>query len=191
MIICRSCRSAWPDSALYCGKCRRSFGGRRCPKNHLSPKDAAYCLTCGSRELSTAADSLSLGWAARILAWILALALLRLAWPIIAFTAMPILGACDWLSGFLLGTKASELLGTVVGFMTQLAVLTGVFALLIPGFRRRLPAFLGTGWRSTRSLCGLVRPALGFAGSAVRSLIQGTHRGQKTKDGHGSDSRNV
>lgn len=52
MIICRSCFTVWPDEALYCGQCKRSFGGRRCPKGHLSPPSVTACVQCASTELS-------------------------------------------------------------------------------------------------------------------------------------------
>lgn len=173
MIICRSCRSSWPDSALYCGKCKRSFGGRRCPKNHLSPKNAAFCLICGSRELSRPADSLSFGCASRTIAWLVVLILVKLGWPLITLAVVATFNACDWLFGLVFGVRASNLFWQLTTYVLNIAVLVGVFALLVPSFRKRLPALLRTSWKLCGALWRLGKPTFKFTFVALKTLVQG------------------
>ncbi|MBI5708227.1 MAG: zinc ribbon domain-containing protein [Armatimonadetes bacterium] len=175
MIICRSCRSAWPDSAHYCGMCKRSFHGRRCPKGHLSPKSATFCLACGSKDLSLAAESTSFGCASRAVAWIVALFLLKVAWPLLAMCAGAVLAAFDWLFGLLFGISASELFWQLASTTFTLVVLTCVFALLVPGFRKNLPGLLRSGWRLGCSFWRLSRPTIKFAFRQLKTLFQGDH----------------
>jgi RNA polymerase subunit RPABC4/transcription elongation factor Spt4 len=59
MQYCRSCKYLSPTGAIYCGSCGRSFGGRRCPQNHLSPQDSQVCIQCGTIELSETTDSIA------------------------------------------------------------------------------------------------------------------------------------
>lgn len=180
MIICRSCRSSWPDTADYCGKCRRSFGGRRCPKGHLSPKGATYCLSCGSKELSQAAESVSFGAAAKLAAWCVALLLLRVLWPVLGFIAGLLLGACDWLFGAIFGVRASNLIWQGLCLALNLFVITGIFALLIPGFRRNLPSMARLAFNMLRTFWKLALPALRFAFRSTRTLVQGVHHEPKS-----------
>ena len=179
MIICRSCHSAWPDTALYCGKCKRSFGGRRCPKGHLSPRGSTYCLTCGSKDMSVPADSVSFGLASKVIAWCLAVVLLKVCWPVLGIIAALLLGVCDWLFGLIVGVRASDLFWQLFCLLLNLAVLTGIFALMIPGFRRNLPSISRFGWKLARAVWKLGYPALRLAFRALKSLIQGVHHETK------------
>src|SRR5712692_6709360 len=49
---CNDCNQLSPDGALFCGRCRATFGVKLCPKRHLNPIDVTYCLQCGSEELT-------------------------------------------------------------------------------------------------------------------------------------------
>lgn len=66
MKLCLSCFHVWPAGAAFCGHCNRTFGGRLCPKKHMSPVTARYCITCGSNKLTDPTTHLSLGWAVRL-----------------------------------------------------------------------------------------------------------------------------
>lgn len=60
MRYCFKCKYLSPHEAIYCAHCGCSFGGRRCPKQHLSPIDARVCMQCGTSELTTATSSISI-----------------------------------------------------------------------------------------------------------------------------------
>lgn len=53
MIRCDHCKLIHPHGTLYCGNCGGSLGNRICEHGHESPMSAHYCLTCGSKKLST------------------------------------------------------------------------------------------------------------------------------------------
>lgn len=78
MRLCLSCRFVSPAGALRCGRCGRSFGGRLCPRHHLSPAGSQFCVECGRQDLTEAALFLPLGWVSRLVAWGLVLAVVSL-----------------------------------------------------------------------------------------------------------------
>lgn len=69
MRVCLSCWFVSPVGSLLCGRCGRSFGGRLCPRHHLSPAGSQFCVQCGKQELIEATLFLSLGWLSRLIAW--------------------------------------------------------------------------------------------------------------------------
>ena len=77
MIICLSCYHTWPEGSVFCGNCQRTFHGRRCLDAHLSPSTARYCIICGSPDLSACTKSIRTGPFFRVVAWILALFILK------------------------------------------------------------------------------------------------------------------
>jgi hypothetical protein len=187
MIHCLSCHRSWPDSALFCGHCKRSFGGRRCPHGHLSPRFATFCTTCGSKELSLATSSFSTQSVSRVVAWVIVLVLLKWILPYTPQILGSLLAAGDWLFGFIFGVRLGVLLVAVFHFCLQLAVLIGLFALFFPGFRKHLPA-LGRAFakilRLVWKLC-VVSARLAFR--VLRYVAQGVnHESKNRKEGQGS-----
>lgn len=93
MKLCLSCFHVWPAHAAYCGYCHRTFGGRLCPKKHLSPVTAQYCIQCGSNNLTDPTSHLSLGWIVRLFAIVIVLGTAIVLW---IFLRKPLaqLGAC-------------------------------------------------------------------------------------------------
>ncbi len=182
MIICRSCRTAWPDTAQFCGNCKRSFGGRRCPKGHVSPRSARFCVVCGSKELSEGTRSFSFGPTAKIGAWILAALIFKFTLPWLGVVAASLLSVANQLAGFVLGVEPIQLFVTGFCACLQIGVLIGVFALLCPGFRTQLPALGRLVGRSIRFLWGLALPVLKSSGRLLKHLVQGVkHEPKKTK----------
>ncbi len=105
MCLCLSCRFVSPADSLRCGRCRRSFGGRLCPRHHLSPAGSQFCVQCGKQELTDATLSLSLGWLNRLLAWGIVLLcvsfiarhtprLLGSLWSVLCWALIHLLGLC-------------------------------------------------------------------------------------------------
>lgn len=83
MKLCLTCYRLWPAKATYCGHCGRSFGGRICrtKKAHRSPRDAQFCMECGSADLTDPTPYLSLGCFSHLLTWGAAILLLWLLLP--------------------------------------------------------------------------------------------------------------
>jgi hypothetical protein len=77
-VLCLTCLRLWPRGSRYCGGCGRSFGGRLCPKGHLSPRSALRCTACGDARLSQCTGYVPLGWLYRGVS--LACLLLLLRW---------------------------------------------------------------------------------------------------------------
>lgn len=74
MQFCLTCKRVSPSGSVYCAHCSpaRSFGGRRCPKGHLSPASTrGACIVCGkpNADLSQATAYLNLGCLPRLFAW--------------------------------------------------------------------------------------------------------------------------
>lgn len=69
MRLCLTCYRVWPREAILCGHCGRSFGGRRCPRRHLSPAAARCCVQCGATPLTEPTASVPLAWLPLGLAW--------------------------------------------------------------------------------------------------------------------------
>lgn len=67
MRLCLSCYRLSPGGSLYCGNCGRSFGGRLCPARHISPVTSAFCVQCGSQQLTAPTWYLPLGWMSRLI----------------------------------------------------------------------------------------------------------------------------
>jgi len=94
MTICLSCYHCWPESAIYCGSCQRTFQGRRCPHAHLSPKDARYCIECGTSDLSVPTKWITTGWVCRLAAWMVAFCFLKPLLILIGKLCLGILAVC-------------------------------------------------------------------------------------------------
>lgn len=78
MKLCISCRHIAQADAAFCPVCGRTFGGVRCPSGHITQGKVVHCCAiCGSRDLTQGTESLELGCISRIVAWALALVLLR------------------------------------------------------------------------------------------------------------------
>ena len=57
---CTSCFRFHPGAPTFCGQCGRSFDLRICVRGHHNPRNATFCVECGSPDLSTAAPPASL-----------------------------------------------------------------------------------------------------------------------------------
>jgi len=68
MRLCLTCRKLSGSGTLFCSHCGRTFGGRRCPKDHLSPAWSRFCPTCGATALTDPTPYMPFGWATRLLA---------------------------------------------------------------------------------------------------------------------------
>lgn len=60
MIRCDHCKLIHPRGTLYCGNCGGSLSSRICDHGHENPLSANYCLTCGSKKLSTGTQATNL-----------------------------------------------------------------------------------------------------------------------------------
>jgi hypothetical protein len=176
MILCLTCFHPWPDSAQHCGSCGRTFGGARCAHGHLSPKNAAVCITCGSKQLSTPTPSLATSPFSRLLAWAVLLLLLKAVWPFAGAILCSLLGAADKLGGFVFGVSPSAVLASIVKTLTSLAVPVLVLSVLCPGFRRQLPAICRILTKTLRVLWKLSFPVVRVTFRGLSSLVKGVRR---------------
>ena len=71
MKLCLTCYRLSPAKAGYCGHCGCSFGGRVCrtKKAHRNPRDAQFCVECGSADLTDPTPYVSLGCFSHLLTW--------------------------------------------------------------------------------------------------------------------------
>lgn len=132
MILCLSCHALSPSGSIYCWRCGRSFGGRRCRARHLSPRPARSCSQCGSRELSQPTGSLGLGWLTRLLAWLVALLLLRVVLTYLDF----VLGALWWAGslafGLATGASLARVASALAAWVLTLLTVTAILRLVRP-----------------------------------------------------------
>ncbi len=136
MIICRTCHRAWPDDAQFCGNCQRSFGGRRCPKAHLSPFDATSCVVCQSTELSEPTKGLRTTRASRLIAWVIVLLVARFIVPLLPRFFAWLLHCLDYLLGYVFGTRPSVAMLALVPTILMLVVMGAMVYAVAPPFRR-------------------------------------------------------
>lgn len=118
-MYCRDCHRFWPSGAMICGTCRRSFGGRLCPKNHLSPATATCCITCGSRKLLQPARQLSMAGPLSMFAWIIGLLLLKFLLTNVSGLIGLVESGADMIGSFVIGQS----LGQFLGCLTQAGVI--------------------------------------------------------------------
>lgn len=131
--LCLDCRRAWPADALICGTCRKSFNGRLCQHNHLSPPNAACCTTCGSRRLLQPARSLNLRFSLLLLSWVVGLIALKVLFANFGIVLGFVFGMLGAAFSFVLGQSV----GLVFGALIQYVV---VLTLIWVAFRRILGA---------------------------------------------------
>lgn len=53
MKYCNKCGKMTAGEPMYCGACGCTYDVKLCPRQHVNPRGAEVCSTCGSRELST------------------------------------------------------------------------------------------------------------------------------------------
>jgi hypothetical protein len=163
VILCLHCRRLWPRESRFCGTCHHSFGGRVCPKQHLSPSFARCCTTCGSSELSRFGRSLSLNFIS--LAITLGVALIGTRLLLACWR--PLLNGCVWLletcfalaAGLSWEDAVAGLLSRILPFVVVLVV---VVALLPKRWRE---------WAG-KTLTRSAGAAVGYATTAVRLLTK-------------------
>lgn len=161
MIYCRDCHRFWPSGAVFCGCCRRSFGGRRCESGHLSPTVASCCITCGSRKLTRAAPYADMGCLLRMFA--IALGLVSFKVLLANFGLVGGLLACTvgFLWSFVIGDSASSLFGGLI-------TLTIVLVLFWIAIRR----ILGPESRAARGVEKLAMAILVACGKAALKIVR-------------------
>ncbi len=179
MILCVRCRKLWPAGSLYCGHCGKSFGGSLCSKRHLNPAKTDICLRCGSDELTDTARSLNLRTIALLLAWSVALLILKTAVhnagriSAVAFSVITLL--FEFVAGFGVETFLAEAFRLLV------------LALLIVGFvSLAFPKQRDSVWRFTfRALRSVTQISLRLSCSSLKALatwVQGRQH-QKSQRG--------
>jgi len=132
MRLCLSCRFVSPAASLLCGRCGRSFGGRLCPRHHLSPVGSRFCVQCGKQELTDATLFLSLGWLSRLLAWGVALLLISLITHHAGGLAHGLWAVAWWALVHLLNICPCVVMRELVGVLTWLLALL-LLSWLLPG----------------------------------------------------------
>ena len=78
MVLCMKCKKISPTGSTFCGFGCGAFKGCVCGKGHVTPPGLSTCVSCGSTELSAYAPSINLRPVTRLVAWGLAILLLRL-----------------------------------------------------------------------------------------------------------------
>lgn len=157
MRLCLSCYRLWPRSALFCGACGRSFGGRLCPSRHLSPANAHVCVQCGKDEMSEPTAGLYLGWLPTLLSGLCLLLAWKWTWHHLAFVYAILLASVNLALRLLVdaGPHAVErLTAQVAGW----AVFLTVALHLVPGRKGRdlRQALFGALRRIVQMVCGIV-----------------------------------
>lgn len=185
MIFCRSCKKLWPAGSLFCGSCKRSFDGRRCPKLHLSPASARVCVVCGSNELTQAARSMRLGCLSVAFAWLIVLVLLRLGLENITATILTAYRLGDWVFGLVTGRSLS-------GVLFGLARCLLVTAILLTGMTAMLPKALRQPARTAFSMLAnrIVHITFCLLRWGLRSLVRLVH-GRGTQPSASNQERAV
>jgi hypothetical protein len=117
-------------------------------------------------------------------AWLIGLLALKLLWPVLGTLLFAIFWLCDMLFGAIFGARASELLWNLLCLALNVAVLGGILAMMIPGFRSKLPATLRLGIRLFRFIWDLAKPAVQFTFHFFKALVQGVHHETKNHKNH-------
>lgn len=179
MIFCRSCGKAWPKGSARCGSCGGSFGGRRCPKDHLSPSAASRCVVCGSDELTEPTPSLELGCVSRLLAWLCVPLIAKLLWS----NLDAVLGAAPWMAGgltrFVFGTDLPQVFWSLIIPLVNLIVLAAVLSAVCPGFRKQVPGITKASLRAVRFAAKASLPQFRALWRRVVRLVQGDTHAEK------------
>lgn len=183
MIICKSCRTSWPDGSRFCGTCGGAFYGKRCSNGHWSPKSAQSCTRCGSTDLSEYADSYTLGPLARVLAWLVFLLCLRFAWPLVFWLS----NAADLIIGFVIGSKPSVIVLGLIATVLPLAAVVGVFVLMVPSSGKNLPALAKALARCLKVLWDVFVWTGRIAYGLCRAIVQGSTRNSDKNAGEDAD----
>ena len=53
MRLCTNCYHITTGKPLHCNRCGSTYNVRLCRSQHINPRAAKFCATCGSKELST------------------------------------------------------------------------------------------------------------------------------------------
>lgn len=185
MIICKSCRTSWPDGSKFCGTCGGAFYGKRCSKGHWSPKSAQSCTLCGSADLSEYADSYTLRPLARVIAWLIFLLCLRFAWPLVFW----LFAAADSVIGFVFGSKPSVIVIGLIATVLPLLVIVGVFILIVPSSAKHVPTLVRASARCLKVLSDVCI----WTGKTVfglsRAIVQSSARSSDLKEEEESDGQ--
>ena len=187
MILCLSCRALSPTGSLYCQRCRKSFGVKRCPKGHPNPASARYCTQCASESLGPSTPYLPLGLFVRALTWLILLSCLKVAIAHGPGILGLILQAAEALFGFLFGEPATAVLHRIEVAGLQLYVFLLIYTAFAIGLKKNAwplyRALFRTLWRLSVWLAKTA--ALFFR--LLRRLAEGTPRQGRRDQRDGRD----
>ncbi|HYF37253.1 MAG TPA: hypothetical protein VD994_18270 [Prosthecobacter sp.] len=62
MRYCHNCHKTTTGEPLFCHSCGSTYDAKLCPARHINPRWAMVCAQCGSRDLTTPAPRVSLGF---------------------------------------------------------------------------------------------------------------------------------
>lgn len=68
MRYCHNCHKLTTGEPLFCHACGSTYDAKLCPARHINPRWAVVCSQCGSRDLSTPAPRVPLGFRLLLLA---------------------------------------------------------------------------------------------------------------------------
>lgn len=127
MRICTNCRRAYSRDNTFCPYCGMSHHsiGRVCRRGHSNPRDAVFCATCGSHELSQMAPAPPL-WR-------------RLLMPIAIIAVVSVI----WLLFSVIISHSHGILSALYMQSMNLLIPAGFFVLIFFGITLLLPKHMG------------------------------------------------
>ena len=177
MKMCLKCFCLWPKDAVYCGRCRRPLGVKRCPKGHANSLSTPglTCTTCNEGPLVPGVAVLPLGGVVSLFALALFVLCFRWAWHHPATILCTACRAALWILSLLFGVAPRSITRTlsqaVAWYLTLWVLSYGLPGALGKSVRqtlRMLPRLL---WRGLRSGVKTLLPLVMVSGGAVRSKI--------------------
>jgi hypothetical protein len=131
MKLCLTCKFVSPGTALFCGRCQRSFGGRLCRKLHLSPRGSLYCVECGHSELTEPTSYVTLGTMSRPIAWLVILIAVSVIGHHLAAVAAALWNVMTWCLSAVFGVSGHTMIAVAERVASWIAVLI-VISLFLP-----------------------------------------------------------
>ena len=152
MRICTNCRRAYSRDNTFCPYCGMSHHsiGRVCHRGHSNPRDAIFCATCGSHELSQMAPAPPL-WR-------------RLLMP----TAIIAVVSVIWFLLSMIISHSHGILSALYMQLMNLLIPAGFFVLIFFGITLLLPKHMGKYLRKV--FFSLVRYAFRLIGMLATML---------------------
>jgi len=184
MKMCLKCFSLWPKDAVFCGRCQRPMGVKRCSSGHANSlyTPGQTCTTCNEGPLLPGVAVLPLGGVASLFALALFVLCFRWGWhhPVTVLCAA--WRAALWLLSLLFGAAPRSITRTLSAAVAWYLTLW-LLSYVLPGATgksarqtlRTLPRLL---WRGLHSCVKTLLPLVMLSGRAVRGKTGGAH----TKD---------